>query len=126
VSVGKLQILHGGEERCGLRLDSLRERLPGARPKDVRQGIIALAPLTKPGNVTILVHGVSFSVGDSGRFDRHPDTPPFSNRHHTVSCVARTRQAFHVSNRQNCSNKPNHLCSPTGIQVAKQQTQTAA
>ena len=71
-SLGKLQILHGGKERFGLHLDSLREQLPRARPEDVCQGIIDLTLLTKPDNVAILVHGVSFSFGDSGRFGRQP------------------------------------------------------
>jgi hypothetical protein len=71
-SVRKLQILHGGEERFGFHLDSLREQLPRARPEDVCQGIIDLTLLTKPDNIAILVHGVSFSSGDSGRFGRQP------------------------------------------------------
>jgi hypothetical protein len=57
-SIGKPQILHGGEERFGLHLNSLGEQPPRARPEDVRLGIIDLALLTKPNNIAILVHGV--------------------------------------------------------------------
>jgi hypothetical protein len=73
-SVGKLHILHGGEERCGFHLDRLCEPPPRARLKDVRQEIIDLALLTKPDNVAILVQGVSFSFGDSDGLVTNPDT----------------------------------------------------
>ena len=60
-------------------------QLPGARPENVRQGIVELALLTKVDNIAILVHGVSFSPGDSGRLGSPTPMPPFSNRHHPVS-----------------------------------------
>lgn len=47
----KLQILHGGEERLGLHLNSFREHPSGARPEDAHQAILNLALLTKPHNV---------------------------------------------------------------------------
>jgi hypothetical protein len=45
---------------------------------DVRQGIVDLARVTELDNVAILVHGVSFSFGDSGRFGRQPPMRRFS------------------------------------------------
>jgi hypothetical protein len=35
------EIFHGGEERLGLHLDRLREKLPGTQTQDAGQGIIA-------------------------------------------------------------------------------------
>ncbi|MDQ6877233.1 MAG: hypothetical protein M3082_05955 [Candidatus Dormibacteraeota bacterium] len=65
-SGGKLHILHGGEERFGFHLGRLCEQLPRTRLKDVRQRINDLALPTKPDNVAILVHEISFPFGDSG------------------------------------------------------------
>jgi hypothetical protein len=62
--------------------------LPGARSKDIRQGIIDLVGLTKPNNTAILVYGVSLSLRRSGRLDTRLDTPPISYRHHPVSRLA--------------------------------------
>jgi hypothetical protein len=88
-TVRQLEILHGGEEHLGLHLDSLCKQLPGARSKDIRQGIIDLVGLAKPDNTAILVHGVSLSLRGSGRLDTRLDTPPISYRHHPVSGLAR-------------------------------------
>src|ERR1039458_787047 len=90
-TVRQFEILHGGEEHLGLHLDSLCKQLPGARSKDIRQGIIDLVGLTKPNNTAILVHGVSLSLRGSGRLDTRLDTPPISYRHHPVSRLARDR-----------------------------------
>src|ERR1039458_2038744 len=87
-TVRQFEILHGGEEHLGLHLDSLCKQLPGARSKDIRQGIIDLVGLTKPNNTAILVHGVSLSLRGSGRLDTRLDTPPISYRHHPVSRLA--------------------------------------
>src|ERR1017187_6092550 len=87
-TVRQFEILHGGEEHLGLHLDSLCKQLPGARSKDIRQGIIDLVGLTKPNNTAILVHGVSLSLRGSGRLDTRLDTPPISYRHHPVSGLA--------------------------------------
>ena len=78
----------GGEERLGLHLDSLREKLPGTRTQDAGQGIIDLVGLTKPDNTAILFHGVSLSLRGSGRLDTRLDTPPILYRHHPVSRLA--------------------------------------
>ena len=88
-TVRQLEILHGGEERLGLHLDSLREKLPGTRTQDAGQGIIDLVRLTKPDNTAILFHGVSLSLRGSGRLDTRLDTPPILYRHHPVSRLAR-------------------------------------
>src|ERR1017187_5859182 len=92
-TVRQFEILHGGEEHLGLHLDSLCKQLPGARSKDIRQGIIDLVGLTKPNNTAILVHGVSLSLRGSGRLDTRLDTPPISYRHHPVSRLARAAVA---------------------------------
>src|ERR1017187_1335771 len=93
-TVRQFEILHGGEEHLGLHLDSLCKQLPGARSKDIRQGIIDLVGLTKPNNTAILIHGVSLSLRGSGRLDTRLDTPPISHRHHPVSCLARSACAL--------------------------------
>src|ERR1019366_2760622 len=90
-TVRQFEILHGGEEHLGLHLDSLCKQLPGARSKDIRQGIIDLVGLTKPNKTAILVHGVSLSLRGSGRLDTRLDTPPISYRHHPVSRLAPRR-----------------------------------
>src|ERR1035441_504872 len=87
-TVRQFEILHGGEEHLGLAVGSLSKQLPGARSKDIRQGIIDLVGLTKPNNTAILVHGVSLSLRGSGRLDTRLDTPPISYRHHPVSRLA--------------------------------------
>src|ERR1039458_7672022 len=87
-AVRQLEILHGGKERPGLHLDSLRKQLPGAGSKDICQGIVDIVRLTKPDNTAILIHGVSLSLRGSGRLDTRLDTPPISYRHHPVSCLA--------------------------------------
>jgi hypothetical protein len=39
----------------------------------------------------------SFSIGDSGRFGHQPyDTPPFSKRRHSVSCIPLRRLPSHM------------------------------
>jgi len=88
-SIRKLQILHADEERFGLHLDRLREQPTRPRPKDVHQGIVDLATLTKPDNIAILVHGYRSPLEIRVGLVANPDTPPFSNRHHPVSCIAR-------------------------------------
>jgi len=93
--VGKLQILHRGEKRIGLDLDSLRQQLPRTSSQDIRQGIIDLVGLTKPDNTAIPVHGVSLSLRGSGRLDTRLDTPPISFRHHPGSRIARRRIKEH-------------------------------
>jgi len=87
-SVSKLQILRRGKERFGLQLYRLGTKLPRTRPQGVHQRIFDLIRLTKPDNVAILIHGVSFPSGDSGGLITIPDTPPFSSRHHPVSRIA--------------------------------------
>src|ERR1039458_622421 len=87
-TVRQLEILHGGEEQLGLHLHSLCKQLPGARSKDIRQGIVDLVGLTKPDNTAILFHGVSLSLRGSGRLNTRLDTPPISYRHHPVSRLA--------------------------------------
>src|ERR1035441_6597618 len=87
-TVRQPEIFHGGEERLGLHLDRLREKLPGTQTQDAGQGIIDLIRLTKPDNAAILFHGVSLSLRGSGRLDTRLDTPPISYRHHPVSRLA--------------------------------------
>src|ERR1035441_11045571 len=53
-TVRQPEIFHGGEERLGLHLDRLREKLPGTQTQDAGQGIIDLIRLTKPDNAAIL------------------------------------------------------------------------
>src|SRR5450830_687127 len=95
-AVRQLEILHGGKERPGLHLDSLRKQLPGAGSKDICQGIVDLVRLTKPDNTAILIHGVSLSLRGSGRLDTRLDTPPISYRHHPASRLAPLRSSFHL------------------------------
>jgi hypothetical protein len=89
-TVGKLQVLHCGEKRRGLDLDSLRKQLPRTRSQDIRQWIVDLVGLTQGDNLASLVHGVSLSSRGSGRLDTRLDTPPISFRHHPVSHIAPT------------------------------------
>jgi hypothetical protein len=75
----------------------LRQQLPSARTEDVRQGIVDLALVTEPDNVAILVHGVSFSFGDSGRFGRQPRYAAFlkpSSPSFVHSSTALRREGF--------------------------------
>jgi hypothetical protein len=60
-AIGELEILHGSEEGLRLHLDSLRQKLAGARSQNTRQGIIDLIGLTKASDVDSLIHGVSLS-----------------------------------------------------------------
>src|SRR6266536_2408650 len=85
--IGKLQLLHRGEECLRLQLDSLRKKLPRTRSQDIGQWIVNLVRLTQRDNIAILVHGVSLSSRGSGRLDTRLDTPPISPRHHPVSRI---------------------------------------
>ncbi len=86
-AIGKLQLLHRGEEYLRLHLDSLRKKLPRTESQDIGQWIVNLVGLTQRDNLAILVHGVSLSSRGSGRLDTRLDTPPISPRHHPVSRI---------------------------------------
>ena len=58
---GGLLIFHRGEERLGLHLDGLRQKLPRPRPQDAGQGIIDIIGLAKADDGAILFYGVSLS-----------------------------------------------------------------
>src|SRR6202043_4173086 len=100
-TVGKLQVLHGGEKCFGLALNGLRKKPPRTRSQDNRQWIVDLVGMTKRDNGASLVHGVSLSLRGSGRLDTRLDTPPISFRHHPVSRIAprRFRQIARDSNK---------------------------
>jgi len=53
-TVVKLQVLHRGEKRLGLDLDSLCKKLPCTRSQDIGQWIISLVGLTKRDNIAIV------------------------------------------------------------------------
>jgi hypothetical protein len=75
-AVRQLQVLHAGQKRRRLALDSLDKKLPGAAPQYAGQGIVDLFGLTKPEDAASLVRGVSLSLRGSGRLDTRRDTPP--------------------------------------------------
>src|SRR6266567_613126 len=83
-AIGKLQLLHRGEEYLRLHLDSLRKKLPRTKSQDIGQWIVNLVGLTQRDNLAILVHGVSLSSRGSGRLETRLDTPPISPRHHPL------------------------------------------
>lgn len=80
-------------------------RVPEAAAHDtqgIRQWSVDLVRLTKRANVARRIHGVSLSLGGSGRLDTRRDTRPISGRHSPRSRIA----PYQVLQRDFWSAKP--------------------
>ena len=77
------------KEGLGLQLHGLGEQAAGTGAQHVRQGIVDGLGLTKPDDVGRSLHGVSLSLGGSGRLETRLDTPPSIHRRHPICRIAR-------------------------------------
>jgi hypothetical protein len=83
--------------------------MSGALPTEGRSsGDYRSRQADEGGLFAILVHGVSFSFGDSGGLVTRPDTPPFSNHHHPVSRIASEADANNAEEIWLCPRQTGH------------------
>ncbi len=60
-AIGKPHIRPLGQKSLDLQFHRLGQKLAGAGPQHLRQGIVDVIGLTEPYDIAILIHGVSLS-----------------------------------------------------------------